>query len=71
MKLKKYKVRLTSEATMSADVMVEAKSVEDAKDVALGLALEGSPRLKFELNEGNPIDPYLGDEENDVEEVEE
>ena len=69
----KFRVRLTRDQTESADVFVEAPNVEEAFFLAVkkaGRYGELLPAVGWEQNEGNDSKVYLGDSEEDVEEIE-
>jgi hypothetical protein len=65
-----FRVRLTRDQTESLDVFVEAES----KDKAFEAAVEKAGRYGelangWELNEGNPAEVYLGDNEGDIQKL--
>lgn len=67
----KFKVRLTRDATESADVIVESDTYKEAKEKALACVHDSSVNLllKWEVNEGNHSRAYIADEDEDVQEV--
>ena len=66
---KKYKVRVLHDANIYCDVTLNANDAEEAEEQAFELARNGE--LNWDLSEGNPTnDPYLGGNEDDVQEVE-
>ena len=69
----KFRVRLTRDQTEFADVFVEAPNVEEAFFLAVkkaGRYGELLPAVWWEQNDGNDSKVYLGDSEEDVEEIE-
>lgn len=60
-----YDVLVTADTTVSATVWVEANNPTEAEDLAIEIAL-GNPDLKWERDDGNPLEPYIGDPGNSV-----
>ena len=62
----KYRFSLTVPVTATAEVEIEADSIEDARDVALQPSWYRDPaNAKFVMDEENlPNDAYLPDEED-------
>jgi len=66
----KFKVLVTRDCTESVSVEVEADSRDEAAGKACSKAY-GDYDLEWTYNDGSGSDyPYLGDEDEDVEEVE-
>lgn len=59
----KFRFTITAEVTASAEVEVEAASIEEAQDIALQRSwYTNSANAKFEMDEGNDLrDVYLPD----------
>jgi|SoiMethySBSTD1v2_1073268.scaffolds.fasta_scaffold371176_3 hypothetical protein len=55
-----YRVIVTRDATESVAVCVLATSPAEADERALLIARMGNPIMKWELDEGNSHDPYIG-----------
>jgi hypothetical protein len=67
--MKKYNVLVTADATVSTTIEVEAPNSLVAERLALGLAREHADNYKWELDDGNHIEPYLCDPGNCAEEA--
>jgi hypothetical protein len=56
-----YRVRVTHDSSMSADVTIKAKSQDEAEEMVLELARNGDPKVKWEQDDGNNVRPYIPD----------
>lgn len=61
-----YRFAITVPATMTAQVEIEADSIEEAQEMALRPSFYQDPgKAKFELDEGNAVqDAYLPDSDD-------
>lgn len=65
----KFRVLVTSNATVSTYVDVHAKDADAAEDDALGMARSQPGLFNWTVDEGNFLDPYLADPGNCAEEI--
>ena len=61
----KYTVIVTSDATVSTVVDVEASSPAEARQKALDDACDNPGHFDWRLDDGNNIAPYLGDDSDE------